>query len=109
MDFREKMHSGALYQCMDESILVEQFQCLDKLYEYNQTRPSQQAERTALLKEMLAEAASGLAGASAARAGRVKLVVRMAQEIPVTMRVNVVFIVFCLLFCFIWFTGKRIP
>lgn len=59
MDFHEKMHSGALYLPMDDSILVEQFQCLDKLYEYNQTRPSQQAERFALLKEMLAEVGEG--------------------------------------------------
>ena len=59
MDIREKLHSGALYQCMDDAILVEQFQCLDKLYEYNQTRPSQQKERFALLKEMLAEVGEG--------------------------------------------------
>ena len=59
MDFHEKMHSGALYLPMDDSILVEQFQCLDKLYEYNQTRPSQQKERAALLKEMLAEVGEG--------------------------------------------------
>ena len=51
MDIHEKMHSGALYQCMDESILAEQFQCLDRLYEYNQTRPSQQDKRTALLED----------------------------------------------------------
>ena len=59
MDFREKMHSGALYQCMDEAILVEQFQCLDRLYDFNQTRPTQQDKRTAMLKEMLAEVGEG--------------------------------------------------
>lgn len=55
MDFREKMHSGALYLPMDETILVEQFQCLEKLYDFNQTRPLEQEKRTAMLKEMFAE------------------------------------------------------
>ena len=59
MDFREKMHSGALYQCMDESILSEQFQCLERLYDYNQTRPLEQEKRTELLRGMFAEIGEG--------------------------------------------------
>lgn len=59
MDFREKMHSGALYLPMDDSILAEQFQCLERLFDYNQTRPGEQEKRSALLREMFAEIGEG--------------------------------------------------
>lgn len=52
---REKMTSGELYFCSDEAILAEQEKCLDLLYDYNQTRPTEGEKRTALLKKMLAE------------------------------------------------------
>lgn len=52
---REKMTSGELYFCSDEAILAEQEKCLDMLYDYNQTRPTEGEKRTALLKKMLAE------------------------------------------------------
>ena len=47
MDFQKKMHGGALYQSMDESVLAEQLQYLDLLYDFNQTRPTEQDKRTA--------------------------------------------------------------
>ena len=52
---KEQMHSGALYDPADESILAAQFDCLELLYEYNQTRPHEQTRRTELLRRMLAE------------------------------------------------------
>lgn len=52
---REKMTSGELYFCSDEAILAEQEKCLDLLYDYNQTRPTEGKKRTALLKKMCAE------------------------------------------------------
>ena len=52
---REKMTSGELYFCSDESILAEQEKCLDMLYDYNQTRPTEGKKRAELLKTMLAE------------------------------------------------------
>ena len=52
---REKMTSGELYFCSDEAILAEQEKCLDMLYDYNQTRPTEGKKRTELLKKMLAE------------------------------------------------------
>lgn len=55
MDFKAKLHSGELYDPMDGEILEEQLQCLDLLYDYNQTRPREGEKRAALLKEMLAE------------------------------------------------------
>ena len=55
----EKMHSGDLYLPGDEEIMKEQLKCLEKLYEFNQTRPSELDKREALLKEMFAEIGSG--------------------------------------------------
>lgn len=59
MDFREKMHSGALYLPMDEAVMAEQLQCLDRLYDFNQTRPLEQERRGAMLREMFAEVGEG--------------------------------------------------
>ena len=55
MDIREKLHSGELYLPGDETLQREQLKCLDKLYEYNQLKPSEQEAKAALLKEMFAE------------------------------------------------------
>ena len=55
MGMRDKMQTGELYLPGDEEIIAWQMQCLDRLYDYNQTRPSQMARRQALLKEMFAE------------------------------------------------------
>jgi galactoside O-acetyltransferase len=50
-----KMHTGELYLPNDPAILAEQAKCLEKLYEYNQTRPSEGEKRQRLLREMFAE------------------------------------------------------
>ena len=55
MDIREKQHGGQLYLPNDESLQREQLRCLDRLYEFNQIRPSDLKRKTALLKEMFAE------------------------------------------------------
>ena len=55
MDIREKQHSGMLYLPGDESLQREQLQCLDRLHAFNQLRPSQLEEKTAMLQEMFAE------------------------------------------------------
>jgi len=59
MNIKEKMHSGDLYLPMDEEIMKEQLICLDKLYDFNMTRPSQQKERQEMLREMFAEIGEG--------------------------------------------------
>ncbi|WP_286811327.1 sugar O-acetyltransferase, partial [Bacteroides sp. Phil13] len=51
----EKMHSGAIYYPGDEEIMKEQTKCLDRLYDFNQTRPTEMEKRGAMLKEMFAE------------------------------------------------------
>lgn len=59
MTVKEKMHSGKLYLPLDEEIVKEQTMCLEKLYDYNATRPLEQEKRAALLKEMFAEIGEG--------------------------------------------------
>ena len=56
---RKKMQSGDLYVCTDEDLIREQTRCLELLYDYNSTRPSETKKREALLKEMLAEIGEG--------------------------------------------------
>ncbi len=58
-NMKEKMHSGELYLPGDEEILSEQFACLEKLYDFNRTRPSEYAKRMELLREMFAEIGEG--------------------------------------------------
>ncbi len=55
MTNRERMHSGMLYYPSGDDVMTEQLQCLDKLYDFNQTRPSELDKRAKLLKEMFAE------------------------------------------------------
>lgn len=55
MTEKEKMTSGELYLPDGDEIMSEQLQCLDKLYDFNQTRPTELDKREALLKEMFAE------------------------------------------------------
>ena len=51
----EQMKSGEIYWPSDTSLMEQQFDCLEKLYDFNATRPHEQGKRQALLKEMLAE------------------------------------------------------
>lgn len=55
---KEKVHSTELYFESGE-FLDEQRQCLELLYDFNQTRPSEGKKRQELLKEMLAEVGEG--------------------------------------------------
>ncbi|MBO5420495.1 MAG: sugar O-acetyltransferase [Clostridia bacterium] len=59
MTNREKLHSGQIYYPSDDDIMKEQLQCLDKLYDFNMTRPLEQEKREAMLKEMFAEIGEG--------------------------------------------------
>ena len=55
MDIREKMHSGDLYLSADEDLVAEQLTFVEKLYDFNATRPSEMEKRNALLKEMMGD------------------------------------------------------
>ena len=41
MNIKEKMHSGELYYPGDEALMKEQLAYLDKLYDFNMTRPTE--------------------------------------------------------------------
>ena len=56
---KDKMHVGEIYLPNDEEILKEQLSCLDRLYDFNQTRPTELEKRSKLLKEMFAEIGEG--------------------------------------------------
>lgn len=56
---KERLHTGEIYLPGDDEVLEEQFQCQEKLYDYNQTRPSEGEKRSKLLKEMFAEIGDG--------------------------------------------------
>ena len=53
------LHNGDLYLPLAPEILERQIACMERLYDYNQTRPSQQALRDQLLREMFAEIGEG--------------------------------------------------
>ena len=53
------LHNGDLYLPLAPEILERQAACMERLYDYNQTRPSQQALREQLLREMFAEIGEG--------------------------------------------------
>ena len=55
MDWREQLHSGEIYYPSNSSIMEEQLRCLEKQYEYNLTRPTEQEKRARLLKEMFGD------------------------------------------------------
>lgn len=56
---KDKLHSGEIYYPNDDSIMKEQTLCLEKLYDYNATRPLEGEKREKLLKEMFAEIGEG--------------------------------------------------
>lgn len=51
----EKMHSGEIYDPNNEDIFNEQIKCLNRLYDFNATRPTELEKRSEMLKDMLAE------------------------------------------------------
>lgn len=59
MSMKEKMHTGELYLPGDEEIMREQLKRLDRLYDFNSTRPTEMEKREALLKQMFAEIGEG--------------------------------------------------
>ncbi len=56
---KERMHTGELYLPNGEEIMHEQALCLEKLYDYNRTRPLEAAKREAMLRSMFAEIGEG--------------------------------------------------
>lgn len=59
MTIREKMHNLELYLPNDKEIWEEQQGYMDRLYDFNHTRPTEPDKREALLKELFAELGEG--------------------------------------------------
>lgn len=59
MSEKDKLHTGELYLPGDEEIMTEQNACLELLYEFNATRPSDWEKRVSLMKRMFAEIGEG--------------------------------------------------
>ena len=59
MSMRDKLHTGELYFPNDPEVVAEQDRYLDRLYDYNMTRPTEPEKRKELLKEMFAEIGEG--------------------------------------------------
>lgn len=55
MTQKERMQKGLVYFCDDEDLMKEQLECLEKLYDFNLTRPLEQEKRAKLLKEMFGD------------------------------------------------------
>lgn len=55
MTNKEKMHSGMIYYPSGDDIMTEQLGYLDKLYDFNMTRPTELDKREKMLKAMFAE------------------------------------------------------
>ncbi len=59
MAMKDKLHTGELYLPGDEEIMRDQLKRLDRLYDFNRTRPTEMDKRQALMKEMFAEIGEG--------------------------------------------------
>ena len=55
----EKLHSGEIYDPNASEIMEVQLRCLERLYDFNATRPTELGKREALLREMFAEIGEG--------------------------------------------------
>ena len=59
MSMKERMHTGELYLPGDKEIMKEQLACLNLLYDFNMTRPTELEKREKMLQKMFAEIGEG--------------------------------------------------
>ena len=50
-----RIHAKKLYFCDDETLMADQMLCLERLYDFNHTRPAEQEKRQSLMRDMFAE------------------------------------------------------
>lgn len=55
MDIKAQLHSQKVYFCDDEELVAQQTQCLEVLYDFNHTRPSEMAKRQEIMSKLFAE------------------------------------------------------
>ena len=59
MNQRDLLHTGDIYFPNDPTIMADQLRWLDRLYDFNNTRPTELGKREKLLKKMFAEIGEG--------------------------------------------------
>ncbi|PMN90230.1 sugar O-acetyltransferase [Enterovibrio norvegicus] len=59
MNPTEKMRSQKVYFSNDETLIAEQIQCLETLYDFNHSRPSEVEKRQTLMKQIFASVGEG--------------------------------------------------
>ena len=59
MTLEERMSNGKIYYCNDPDLMADQQRCLEKLYDFNQTRPSEPEKRAKLMQELLGSVGEG--------------------------------------------------
>ncbi|MGF1704356.1 sugar O-acetyltransferase [Enterovibrio baiacu] len=59
MNSTEKMRSQKVYFSNDETLIAEQMQCLETLYDFNHSRPSEVEKRQTLMKQIFASVGEG--------------------------------------------------
>lgn len=55
MNHKDRMAKGLVYRSADDALVKLQLECLERLYDYNHTRPTEQDKRQELLKSMFAD------------------------------------------------------
>ena len=60
MSWRDKINDGGVYFCTEDGYLDEQLACLEKLYEFNQTKPSEIYRRSEILRDFFGKAGENL-------------------------------------------------
>lgn len=55
MDSMRQLHSQKVYYCDDEEVAAKQLECLNVLYDFNHTRPTEVELRNKLMKTLFAE------------------------------------------------------
>ncbi|WP_028021713.1 sugar O-acetyltransferase [Enterovibrio calviensis] len=55
MDIEERLHSQKVYFCDDEELVQKQVKCLDVLYDFNHTRPTEMDKRREIMTRLFAE------------------------------------------------------
>ena len=59
MNQRDLLHTGDIYFPNDPTIMEDQLRWLDRLYDFNNTRPTELRKREKLLRKMFAELGEG--------------------------------------------------
>ena len=55
IETKRKMHAREIYLCNEQELVDEQTLCLEILYDFNQTRPSESKKREEILSRLFAE------------------------------------------------------